>query len=100
TSGQHTTSKGVSIPVGQSKTITVRLFSHAPTSNWSVSALDFSSAGNNLQFTWDAQTGNNGTVLHLTIKVLQKDTDFNGEPFLIVSTQNGKSNYWPVIVTN
>src|SRR5262249_36586849 len=60
--------KGVRIPVGQTKVIDVQLFSDAPTSDWNVTArLPSFVPADELSFQWDAQTGNNGTILHLAI---------------------------------
>ncbi len=95
--GQQVKTKGVTIPVGQSKTIDVELFSDAPTADWSVQAVDATygtSQPKQLSFTWDAQKGNNGTVLHLTITRVANGP-YGGSEFFIYS-QRGytTANMW------
>ncbi len=103
--GNTGTTKGVKIPVGQSKTIDVQLFSDAPTSGpWQVTAQDFNVVVNqgspNLQLSLDKSSGSNGDVLHLTIKVLNANQKLNGEGFVLTSTLNGQSNVWVGAVGN
>jgi hypothetical protein len=96
----QSTTRGVSIPVGQSKTIELDLYSSAATSGpWTVSAIEDNS-GSDLTFSFDKNTGINGDKIHLTIKVNSKNATYNGEAFWIKSRLNGVSYYWPVIVTN
>jgi hypothetical protein len=89
---------GVKIPVGQSKTIDVQLWSVGPTTGpWTVAAYDYSEAyggSPNLKLTFDKTTGSNGDTLKLTIQVLKKDADFASEPFWIESTLGNASNIW------
>ena len=67
--------KGVKIPVGESKTIEVDLFSDGATSGpWTVAAIDSSRrarAGATLDLKWDRTTGLNGEKLHLTVTVTE-----------------------------
>ena len=68
----------VKIPVGQSKTIELDLFSDADTGGaWTVSAIDFGSAlrggAAELAFSFDNTTGQNGDKINMTIKSLTKD---------------------------
>ena len=77
------TTKGAQIPVGQSKSIEVDLFSDAPTSGpWTVSVVDFISEFTGmpptLDFTWDATQGKNGDKLHLTVTVKAGEPLFGG----------------------
>ena len=97
--GQSTTGTGISIPVGQSRVIELDLFSSAQTAAWKVSASEFSSSGH-LGFSFNTTTGTNGSKIYLTVTVHSKDTTFNAEPFWVISTLNGVSHYWPVIVGN
>jgi hypothetical protein len=93
-------SKGISIPVGSSKTIELDLYSSAPTSApWTVSAFEVNN-GTDLSFSFNKTTGQNGDKILLTITVKSKNTSYNGEPFWIKSSLNGVNNYWPVIVGN
>jgi hypothetical protein len=93
---------GVKIPIGQTKTIDVQLWSDAPTSGpWQVAAYDYGEAYNgkpNLKLTFDKTSGNNGDVLKLTIQVLQADPDFASEPFYLESTLGNASNIWMGVV--
>jgi hypothetical protein len=95
--GAKVKTKGVSIPVGGSKTIDVRLWSEAPTAGpWTVTAYDLDdylgSGKPHLDLTLDRTSGENGDVLHLTIKVLSEDKTFGGEGFVLVSYLNGQEN--------
>ena len=92
--------QGVTIPVGQSKTIEVDLFSDGPTGGpWTVAAVD-ALAGQfgiptTLTFKWDKTQGQNGDKLHLTATVTAADASFSGgHPFVITSTLGSKKNAW------
>lgn len=90
--------KGVQIPLGQTKTIDVQLWSVGSTTGpWDVKAYDYGEAyggSPNLQLTFDKPSGKNGDTLKLTIKVLKADPDFASEPFYIESTLGNASNIW------
>lgn len=82
--------KGVQIPVGQSKTIDVNLFSTAPMPGpWKVSVYDYdyltTGGAAKLGLSLDKSTGQNGDTLHLTITVKSADAMINGEAFVIYS---------------
>ena len=103
--GSDVATKGVTIPVGQSKTIEVDLFSDAATSGpWTVSAEDSLAklgAGTTLDFAWDRTKGLNGEKLHLTITVKGESTFVPGaHPFTITSTLGGKQASWPGLVVD
>ncbi|MFT3764420.1 MAG: hypothetical protein QM820_02715 [Minicystis sp.] len=87
---------GVKIPVGQSKTIDLQLFSNAPTQGpWKVTAYDlnaFFGGSPNLELTLDKATGQNGDVLALTIKVLSLNTDYGVDAFILESDLGGESS--------
>lgn len=89
--------KGVSVPLGQSKTIDVILFSDAPLSNWQVTAADasrlFGSASKELSLAWDRKVGHNGDVLHLTITRLQNGK-IGGSPIAFLSAAGPDSHWW------
>jgi len=101
--GQNITVKGVKIPLGESKTIAVDLFSDAKTSGpWTVKAVDSSviqGGPKQLDFAFDKDTGVNGEKLNLTITVL-KTTPYKAEIFYLMSTLNGTRNMWVGIVGN
>ena len=100
--GQGTT-KGVTIPVGQSKTIQVDLFSDAPTGGpWFVDAIDAATLQQQspeLELTWDKKSGQNGEKLYLTIKVL-KASQYGAEAFIIESQLAQQTSVWVGLVGN
>jgi hypothetical protein len=82
--------RGLVIPVGESRTIDVNLFSTAPTSGpWKVIPYDLDAVVNgaapNLSLSLDKDTGESGDTLHLTIKSLTEDTGIGGAGFLLFS---------------
>jgi hypothetical protein len=100
--------KGVVIPVGQSKVIELDLFSDAATSGpWTVSAVDplaqYLQMAPTLGFAFDRTTGVNGEKLHLTITVKATQGLAGGaHPFIVVSNLGGKSGVthtWAGVVT-
>jgi hypothetical protein len=95
--GQSFTMKGVQIPVGQTKTVTLDLFSDASTAGpWSIKVIDaasFMGAQPTLQMTLDKSTGQNGDKVHLTIKVLRASM-FNAGVFFITSKLGAQESFW------
>lgn len=97
--GQMLVAKGVNIPLGQSKTIPVELFSNAPTTGpWTVTAQNATST-QYLAFSFDKTSGVNGDVLNLTITVNSAPTRAF-ESFLVKSALNGQDNFWIGVVGN
>jgi hypothetical protein len=100
------TTKGVTIPIGQSKTIEVDLFSDGDTGGpWTVKAEDllykyYGSYGiaQTLTFSWDRTSGVNGEKLHLTVNVTQGSIVGNGHAFMITSTLGSRIAVWPGLV--
>jgi hypothetical protein len=99
----HFRTTGVSVPTGQSRTIAVRLFSTAPTSDWTVEAHDlgFESGGPmTLTFKWDKPSGHNGDVLHLTI-TRTADGSIGGTELMLVSNVSSTvQTVWFAFVAN
>ncbi|HEY8040662.1 MAG TPA: hypothetical protein VIF15_12740 [Polyangiaceae bacterium] len=96
------TTQAVRIPVGQSRTIDVDLYSDGPTGPWKVEALDLATlekkpAALGLQL--DRATGANGDVLHLTITPLQTES-YGIEAFYLGSGLAGRSTLWVGLVSN
>lgn len=96
-------SKGITIPLHQSKVIDVALFSDGPTTGpWTVKAEDLMEKqyglANTLAFQWDQTTGRNGDVLHLTITVNAASPIAGGHAFLITSTQGQRTALWPGLI--
>jgi hypothetical protein len=92
--GTIATTTGAQIGMGQNKTVDVVLYSDDDVGSWTVSAEGVPIGSQNLAFTWDRTTGQNGDVLHLTIHVSGIDAAYGGEPFLVKSTQGPMTNYW------
>jgi hypothetical protein len=93
--GQSGTTRGVKIPIGQSRTIELDLFSDGKTSApFSVRALD-PTGKNNLTFALDRSQGVNGEKLHLTITAVKQRDDIGGaEPFVLMSSLGARKNLW------
>lgn len=95
------TPKGVKIPVGQSRTIDLQLFSDGPTDDFQVSATELSlfGDGNGLLMWLDQDHGRNGQTLHLTIQVLEGNAS-KAEAFVITSSLGGRETNWYGMVGN
>ncbi len=101
---QMLVTKGIKIPVGQSRTIELDLFSEGKTAGpWKVSAKEPSRGGMmsapTLEFTLDRSSGVNGEKLHLTIKVL-KASQYKAASFVVVSELGTQKAYWAGLVGN
>ncbi len=57
----------IAVPMGQTQTVEVDLFSDAPADDWTVRVSPMSSTAGNFKLAWDKTTGHNGDQLHLTI---------------------------------
>ncbi len=92
--------KGFTIPVGQTQTIQVGLYSDAPTSDWTVSVVEgdgFSTPStSHLTITQSATSGNNGDVINVGITTTA--TNARGVLATILSTQNSINHYVPFVV--
>ena len=91
------------LQTGQSKTIELTGFSDGPTSDWDVKVMDMGALSNPfaqpvLGLTLDAAKANNGTKLHLTVKVNGTVDATNGAPYVIIASSGNVVNYWPGIV--
>jgi hypothetical protein len=94
--------KGVKIPVNQTGTVTLDLFSEADTGGpWNVSVYDmgdFTGQNPTLSFKQDKQSGSNGDTITLTIKVLSASAQ--GHPFIVYSERKGQTNLAMGMVAN
>jgi hypothetical protein len=83
--------QGLSVPLGQTRTIPVKLSSAAATDKaWSVRVYDYDasvvgSSTPGLTLSLDKPSGRNGDVLQLTLVPKKADAQIGGEAFLIVS---------------
>jgi hypothetical protein len=107
--GFNATTQAVNIPIGQTKTIDITLFSTAPMPGpWTVSVFDNPNQlanGTDLTLSLDKKTGINGDTLHLTITPKNADPNVQGETIYIFSeygrgTANFESNVSLAMVTN
>jgi hypothetical protein len=97
TGGSRTRTRGVAIPVGQTRTIDVVLASDGPTAGpWTVQAWDINEYLGYTPVTTtlslDRDTGVSGDVLHLTITVNAYDPSYGGAGFVLESTLGGQDN--------
>ncbi len=83
--------QGLSIPLGQTKTVALTLSSAAPTDNaWTVQAFDYDQAiagasTPGLTLSLDKTSGRNGDVIHLTVTAKKANAQIGGEAFVITS---------------
>jgi hypothetical protein len=81
--------RGVSIPLGQTKTIDVDLSSTAPIGTWTVHAYTLEQVlgqtNSNLALSLDKGSGTNGDVLHITLAPKAKNPTIGGEAFILIS---------------
>jgi hypothetical protein len=86
---QYVQTRGIDVPLGQTRTIAVQLFGDSNAGTWSVQALDTKSPAG-LTFSWDKTTGTVGDVLHLTITRTADSSD----EFILESTSGMTANLW------
>lgn len=88
----------VVVPLGQSRTIAVDLWSNAPTSGpWGVGAIDVptrSGASPELAFTFDRAEGLNGDELKLTIRRVAAASHDGATAFVLVNTLGAQTTEW------
>jgi hypothetical protein len=94
---------GVVIPVGQTKTVDVNLFTFEPTADYTVVARQSVDVNPpTLTFAWDKTTGHNGDTLHLTITAVSQGGQY--ESFVIQSylpgTVDTQKPTWAGVVTH
>jgi hypothetical protein len=90
---------GIVIPVGESRTIDVELFSDGATSGpWTVKASDYAQlmgSQPDLKLTFDKAQGKGGDRLHLTITRLKSDGALGGAGlFRLSSKLGGHESIW------
>lgn len=88
------TTRGVSVPLGGTRTIDVQLFSAGPLKGpFTVSAVDYDAwvlgAAPALELSLDKTEGQNGDVLHLSITPQRQDETLKAEVFILVSHFGG-----------
>jgi hypothetical protein len=93
--------KGIKIPIGESRTVEVDLFSDAPTDGpWTVKArpLDHSSTPT-IQLSLDRDHGQNGEKIYLTIKALAA-SPYKASVFMLSSRLGQSRTSWVGVVGN
>jgi hypothetical protein len=102
-SGEKVTTQGVHVPLGQSRTIDVQLYSDGPTEGpWTIAPFDLAMLQNKppaLDLSLDAQSGSNGDVVHLTITPLQAGPG-GLEAFYVANELGGRETLWVGLVSN
>jgi hypothetical protein len=85
------TTQGIAVPLNQSRTLDIQLFSVAETDDWTLDAKDynyFTGAGpSELQFAFDDVNGNNGDTRKLTITRVANGA-IGGTEFVIYSQKS------------
>ncbi len=89
--------RAVNVPLGQKKTIPLKLSSAAPTDQtWSVKVYDYDTVVGastpGLALSLDQASGRNGDVLQLTITAKKADTQIGGEAFIVISDYGTKGD--------
>jgi hypothetical protein len=85
-SGQDAPTKGIKIPVGQTGTIELALYSDGPRGNWIVGAGDVPTVTGNrahVEVELDKNSGNNGDRIKLTLRPTQTDPALGGVTFAV-----------------
>ncbi len=95
--------KGIKVPVGQSKTLELDLYSSGATSGpWTVSARTFTHGGSApFTFAFDKTDGQNGDKLNVTITSTTAITSKSGSATIVIVSQLGdQKTIWIGLVSN
>jgi hypothetical protein len=98
--GSIGSTKGVHVPLGQTKTIELDLLSSGPTAGFSVSAGEAGTTTPNVTLTLDKNTGSNGDKLHLTIAPHSTNQTYGGELVIVRATLGTRKTYDYLFVGN
>jgi hypothetical protein len=101
-SGSQVPMTGLHVPVGQTRTIAVSLFSDAPTSGpFAVSAHALGAAPTDVVFTFDRTSGRNGDTVNMTVRVNHDGGDGAGvEPFVVEAQLGDRIGRWYGMIGN
>jgi hypothetical protein len=94
--------KGTHVPVGQTKTVALTLFSEAPIAPWHVAAYDIATVQGRaaeLSLSLDTNGGQNGDTLQLSITAL-KAGENGGSRYIVVSDDGVHGSFWIGYVGN
>ena len=93
--------RALAIPVGQSATVDVQLYSPGSTQSFNVSVLPLNDGI--VAATFDKSSGVDGEILHLQLSVTQPGIlhgTANLEAVAIVSRQGDRAAAWPILISN
>jgi hypothetical protein len=94
--------KGYRISPGASRTFAVGLYSDAPTSPWTVAAVEGDGMNpattSALEISLDKTRGNNADTIDVTVKVKAAPVGATGVLMTVTSTQNGNRHYTPILI--
>ena len=93
--GTEVTTRGVSVPLGESRTIDVELEADGPTDDWTITA----TSNGELAFAWDTQHGSAGDTLRLTITRLANGP-WRGSEIALAATHADTANHWYAFIGN
>jgi hypothetical protein len=96
--------RGVKVPIGQSVTVEVDLYSDARSADWTVNTIDVAHAFEHQQpeltFSFDKTTGNNADKLNLTITRLRAASQYGFSELGLKTYLNGASaGTWRALVS-
>lgn len=92
--------KGVRVPLHESRTIDVQLYADAPTTDWNVKVADDKKNGKSLTFEWDHLSGHAGDVLHLTITRMTNADNGGNQVVFSSYRQSSIVNFWFAFIAN
>jgi hypothetical protein len=84
---------GIKIPVGQTGTLNVDLFSSGPTQAIQVNVQGYPNA-NTLNITPSVLSGHNGDVLHFSVQHQSDDSAYGGAPFIVTAWIGDRYHYY------
>lgn len=101
---QQIQTEGLTIPLNTPQTVDIQLYSDGPVPDWNIYPSDLSENGSGtyLDFSWQMSSGNNGTVLQLTITPVAVNPMYGGEPFALFSQDAAmtQTNFWIGFIAN
>ena len=94
--------KGIKVPVGQSKTLPLSLYSDGPMAPWTVTAQALArNGGSPVTLTLDKNSGQNGDIINLTITSKTAITSTTSAVTIIITSSHGsRRNTWVGLVGN
>ncbi len=105
------TSKGINIPVGETKTIAVGFFSDAASPPWSIRAAEaynpqIPALTHNLSVSVDRTSGQNGEIAYVSVTVNKAGSTVGNSKYAnlnfvtVLSSLNNTTHYMPILITS